>query len=499
MKRGEARLLASAVLVQQAAQVAGLLALLAIVTLLARELSPAGLGAYGLIASLAGYLLVLRNSVASSAVRAMAAAADRRERASVFSAAARLYLVVGVATGVLVVVVGLAIAAGILSGELASQARAGALGLGAITAIGIAASVHLDGLRGERLLVQAAAIELLAVAVFLALMLGLILGGAALGTVIAASGALPLLSGALSLVVVRRLRLPFSLRREPGARERIRSIVPTAGWLLVVEGSTLVIYGLQRVILGAYRSPGTVGRLEGPLRAHNLLYALAGAMAVPTVPTASRYAASGDSRRLRELAIRGTRYTLALFVPVCVVLMVLAEPMLDVWLGDRYGVGGTALAVLVSYWILYGGLAFTPGFLVGAGRARAIGLVFAGVAAASLILSLVLTPEFGLEGPAVATAVPFVAAFPIVVRVALQASGARIADLARHAWAPNYVLGALLAGGLVALRSLLDPDTLVAVGATAVGALVAYWLAFWGVVLSAGERSLALALVLRRN
>ena len=73
------------------------------------------------------------------------------------------------------------------------------------------------------------------------------------------------------------------------------------------------------------------------------------------MPTASRYVAGGDERRLRELALRGTRYTLALFVPLCVTLMVLAEPILEVWLGDRYGERRPALAILVSYWLLYGG------------------------------------------------------------------------------------------------------------------------------------------------
>ena len=78
--------------------------------------------------------------------------------------------------------------------------------------------------------------------------------------------------------------------------------------------------------------------------------------------------ATGDQRRLRDLAVRGTRYTLALFVPVCVTLIVLAGPILEAWLGDRYGDGDLALAILVSYWLVYGGLIVTPGFLVGAGR-----------------------------------------------------------------------------------------------------------------------------------
>src|SRR5215211_6834051 len=131
--RGEAHLLASGALVQQIAQASGLLALLVIVTILARRLSVAELGAYGLVASLAGYLLVLRNSVASSAIRAMASVAGA-ERRLVFSAAAALYAAAGLATGLLIAGAGLLIAGLILDGDLARDARVGGLGLGALTA-----------------------------------------------------------------------------------------------------------------------------------------------------------------------------------------------------------------------------------------------------------------------------------------------------------------------------------------------------------------------------
>jgi O-antigen/teichoic acid export membrane protein len=492
---GEARLLASGALVQGIAQASGLLALLVIVTVLARELTVAQLGAYGLTATLAGYLLVLRNSVASAAVRAMAGATDPGERSRVFAAAARLYAAVGVATGALIAGAGLLIAGLILDGELARDARAGALGLGGVTAVGIAASVYLDALRAERRFVQAARLEIVAVGLQLALMLTLIVAGAGLAVLIGVSGALPLLSGAFSAAAVRRAALPFHLgRAAPG---RTREIVPTAGWLLVIELCNMAMYASSRVILGAYRSAATVGRFEGPVRAHNLLYALAGALAVPVVPTASRYVADGDQRRLRELAVRGTRYTLALFVPLCVVLMTLAEPILEVWLGDRYGAGAAALAILVSYWVLYGGLVVTPGFLVGAGRAREVALVVMGVAAANLALSLILTPELGLEGPALATAIPFAVAFPALLRVGLAASGAGLGELARRAWLPSYGLGVALAGVLVAVRLAAEPETLPAVLAAAAGGAIAYWAAFYALALGPDERALVRGLVRR--
>jgi O-antigen/teichoic acid export membrane protein len=275
------------------------------------------------------------------------------------------------------------------------------------------------------------------------------------------------------------------------------AIVPTAGWLLVVELCNLSMYAFSRVILGAYRSPRAVGLFEGPVRAHNMVYALGGALAVPVVPTGSRYLATGDQRRMRDLAVRGTRYTLALFVPVCVTLIVLAGPILEAWLGDRYGDGAAALAILVSYWLVYGGLIVTPGFLVGAGLARDVARVMVVVAASNLALSLVLTPELGIEGPAVATAVPFFLAFPFLLRLGLRASGASVGELARRAWAPNYVLGTLLAVALLLGRAVLPMDSTAAVMGLAASCLLLFWGAFYAGVLASDERALVRGLLSR--
>src|SRR3982751_1361804 len=115
---GQARLLASGSLLQQIAQGSGLVVLLVIITVLARRLSLSELGTYGLVAPLSGYLLVLRNSVASSAVRTMAGAPGDDARARAFSTAAALYAAVGLLTGVAIAAIGAVIAVAVLSGEL---------------------------------------------------------------------------------------------------------------------------------------------------------------------------------------------------------------------------------------------------------------------------------------------------------------------------------------------------------------------------------------------
>ena len=491
---GEARLLASGALLQQLAQGSGLLALLVIVTLLARELTVAQLGAYGLVASLAGYLLVLRNSVASAALRAMAEATDPEERSSVYVVARRLYALVGVATGLLIALVAVVLAGTVLDGALARDARLGGIGLGALTAIGIEASVHLDRLRAERLFPVTAGAEIAAVGVYLALMVALIAAGADLALIIAASGALPFLSGVVCGVIARRrgLWVPAGAR---GSRRHRATIVPTAGWLLAIELSNLAVYASGRIVLGAFRTPTAVGLYEGPVRAHNLFYAIGGALAVPTVPTASRYAAQHDERRLTQLAVRGSRYTLALFVPLCVTLMVLAEPIITVWLGERYAGGATALTIIVAYWLLFGALAVTPGFLVGVGRAREVAQVMIGVAVVSLALSLVLTPELGVEGPAVAVTAAFALGFVPMLRIGLDATSVRLGDLVRRAFAPGYGLGAVLAGVLFAARELIEPGSAPVVLAVSLAGVLAYWAACYLAWFDEDERLLIRGLV----
>ena len=137
--------------------------------------------------------------------------------------------------------------------------------------------------------------------------------------------------------------------------------------MTATEAAAAAIFTLNRAILGLFESAATIGLYEGPVRAHNLLRSLGAATTVTVLPTAARYTAAGDERRLRELTLRGARYSLALAVPLTVTGMVLAGPILDAWLGDDFEEGGTAMAILLSHWLLSGANGVLGAVLVGTG------------------------------------------------------------------------------------------------------------------------------------
>ncbi len=488
---GQARLIASGSLVQQLTQVTGLLALLAIVTVLARRLSLSEFGVYGLLTSLAGYLLVIQNSAASAGVRSMAAAVTQPERDGAFSTAALVYTAAGVVTGALVALVGLVLAEAVdLPADLRSDARAGSLAIGAVIAVGWPITVWRDALRARQLFVPTALVEMASLVVYAGLVLGLAFADASLAVLIAASGTIPLLAGIGCTVLARVTHAPFHFTRAGVTRERLRDFAHLAFYVSLAEAAGTIIYAMDRVILGLFRNAATVGLYEGPVRAHNVVRALNAAVTTTVLPSASRYVGEGDKRRLAELLVRGVRYTLALAVPITVTGMVLAPQILEVWLGPEFREAGLAMAILMSYWLLNGCNGVLQGILVAAGRAKVLARYAWVVAVSNLALSLALTPWLGLEGVVIGTAVPYICAFPILLRVVLAETGVEGSDLLRQGFMPAWVLGAALAAALGVLRVIAELDTVLTVAAAIVAGGALYWAAFYSLVLSAEERAL---------
>ncbi len=208
----------------------------------------------------------------------------------------------------------------------------------------------------------------------------------------------PLIGLTAAVVVLVWKRLPYRYRRAAVTRDSMRSFLALSGSLFSMGIADLVIYALDRVILAAFRSTATVGLYEGPVRAHNLVRQLNGTLALTVLPAAARYVEQDDRARLRELLLRGTRYVSAAVVPVTITLMMLAKPILHVWLGPKFAVGAVAMTILVSYWLFASTTAVAGPMLVAVGRARALAVLAWVLAGTSLALSLALTPGLGPRG-----------------------------------------------------------------------------------------------------
>jgi O-antigen/teichoic acid export membrane protein len=496
------RHLAIGSLAQQGSQAVNALTALVVITVLARHLSLSAFGTYGLLVSLTTYVLFLQGSVEAAAVKAVAEARDQAARDRAFSTALTLYVAAGILAGGSVAGVGTALL-GVLHvpAELQHQAQVAVLALGVVICAGWPLKVFNDVLRGTQKFVFSASAEIAAYVVAAAVLIGLTLGDAPLWLLVAVGTSPPILIGAVSAVVVLMERLPYRFRSDAVSAESLRRFAGFSSNLSLIGLSGLVIYALDRIILAGFRSPAAVALYEGPIRAHNLVQQVHGAFSVPVLPAASRFFVEGDTQRMHDLLLRGTRYTLAAVVPLAIVLMALARPILHVWLGPRFAVASTAMTILVGYWLVNANTGVAGSMLVAAGRVRWLTKYAALVALANLALSLALTPSLGLNGVVLGTAISYVVSFPFFLAFVLRTLPLKLSQLVREAWLPAYLTGAVLAVGLITVRLTLPLDRLSQVIAVGLIGLALYWTIYYLAWLRPSERLLvkhvAMALVRR--
>jgi O-antigen/teichoic acid export membrane protein len=486
-------------LAQQIAQVYGVLAMLAVITLLGRTLPLNEFGLYGLLLSTTVYVLLLQTSVSGAAVRAIASALDVEGRERAFSVTVALYAVAGVIAGVLVALTGLLLAAVLdLSPGLREQAREAGLALGVATALGWPAKAFQDSLRGVQRFAAAAVAEIVANTILLAGMVALVELDAALWALIALGGALPILIGIACGLVLLVTGGALRFRRSLITRGAVRDLLGVSAYLSSIGVADVVINTLDRIILAAFRSTATVGLYEGAARPHALVRQLHATLALTVVPVASGYIAAGDDERLHDLLLRGTRYVMAVVVPVTVVLMVLSDRILDVWLGPKFVVAAPAMAILLSYWLANSATGVAGGMLVAVGRFRELNRYAWTVAVMNLTLSIALTPWLGLEGVVIGTALPYLVVVPWLIQLTLRAFPIPLARLARVAWVPAYATGALVAAFLGLARLLLPLDSLLAVLLVGAAALALGWGAYAAFWMEPSERRMVRTVLRRR-
>jgi len=485
------RHLALGTLAQQASTVAWTLAMLVITTAVARTRSLAEFGVYGLLTSFTTYLLLAQISVESAAVKAIGEAQDEGGRSRAFTSATLRYVVGGFVTGLIVVGVGMALL-GVLNipPRLIGESRESLAALGIVMVLGWPLKVFQDVLRGSQRFVPAAMAEVAAAAAFVSIAIVLIATDAPLWSLVAVGGSQPALMGATGAVTAIARRVRPSFDRASLRRAEVRSFLGLSGTMFGLGITDLVVYSLDRLVLGLFRPVATIGLYEGPVRAHNLVRLLNGTLSTTVLPAASSYLGAHDDQRARDLLVRGTRYVVAAVVPLTVVLMVLARPILVAWLGPKFGAASLALTLFVSYWLVASSTTTSGPMLVAAGRAGTLLRYASILAAANLALSLALTPLIGLEGVVIGTALPNFVIAPVILRLAVDTFGVSVAELARRVWIPAFSLAAVLAAALLTVRILAAPHGVLEVAVICVVALLAYWAAYAWLWLEPGERLL---------
>jgi O-antigen/teichoic acid export membrane protein len=256
-------------------------------------------------------------------------------------------------------------------------------------------------------------------------------------------------------------------------RAALRPLASFSAWVFILRINSVIWAQMDTVILSVIVGIRVLAgynfatRLEGAASYPQSLSAAA------VVPASANLLALESRRRLRELLIRGTRYSLEISLPVTIAAMILARPLLIYWVGDQYaGYAGPA-QLLLTYQLVSCTAGIANTMLVGMGRVRAVTMYVTGAMIINLGLSIALARPLGVSGVIIGTLVGYGITAPLYIRLVLRELGMGVGEFVVQAivpilpWAGMFAIVVWLTahflppGGLIAVALCCVPGTLV--------------------------------------
>ena len=197
-------------------------------------------------------------------------------------------------------------------------------------------------------------------------------------------------------------------------------MVKFTGNLFFLRINAVVYNNMDGLLIGALVTTTAVTDYDIANRIHGIVVTVMGVAPMVVLPTASSFAGRGDVDSLRKLVLMGTKYTIALTLPLCLIVGVLAEEIIRFWISPAF----VENAVLVRLFLVY--LLFWPiqgvgwNMLIGVGETAALTKIQVISVIVNLIITTVLLRQVGtagaMLGPCLGNLVAFIPYMRLILR-----------------------------------------------------------------------------------
>jgi O-antigen/teichoic acid export membrane protein len=425
------------------------------------QLGPVEYGIWVLVGSLGAYGYLLDLGVAGAVVKYVAEYRARNEWGeahALVATALRVYLVLGAA--VVLLAAGAAVVAPVVLNipEAEHQATSWAiffvgLSIGTSLAFMPATSI-LRGLQRYdlyNLIVTSGTLVTAAATVIV-----LAAGGGLVG-IVAVNVPVTVLTQLASVALVRRVAPELDFSWHGGGRREVRMITRFSSALFAINVSTNLQTKTDELVIAAFLPVAAVTPYALARRLSEFSLVLTDQFVKVHLPLASELDAVRDAVRLRAVCILSLRLTLAVLVPLSLVLIVFAQPILVAWVGEAYA-GAAELVVILAVAGLFRGVEWPLATLLqGMARHAPIAALSIVSGVANLGLSIVLVQVLGVAGVAYGTLIPTAIEAMVILPYGLRVMGIGFGAGVRQTLVPPLVPAVPMGLALLGMREWLAP------------------------------------------
>ncbi len=258
-------------------------------------------------------------------------------------------------------------------------------------------------------------------------------------------------------------------------RERLREVTGFSVYSSIIDWANKLNYELDEVVIGIFLGAGPVAVWAVANRIISATQRLTNQGNAVLFPVVVDSDATQRVGRLQQVLIEGTRLSLATVVPIALVLVVLAEPLIRAWIGKPEILAAAPVIQILAFAVaLRVGNATSTTLLKGSGLVRRLAMVNIGTGLVNLALSAALIGPFGLVGVAIGTLIPiaFSSIFLIFPAACHRVGVPVLVAFRRAVWPPAWP--AVVVGGLLFVSRHYTPDGFKFVVAEAAAAVLLY-------------------------
>ena len=324
----------------------------------------------------------------------------------------------------------------------------------------------------------------------------LLLGGGVLGMV-AVSIAVMLMMQGPTIWFINRIAPELRFGWRGAKRSLVRTVMSFSWPFFVMDVADRLQTKTGEIVIGAFLPISAVTPYAIARRLSEVAHILTEQFMRVLVPLASELHAENDQVRLRSVYITSTRLTLAIFLPVGCMLIILARPILTVWVGAAYADYAHLVTILTLASLIDTSQWPAGSVLQGMGRHRPLAVISVGTGLANLALSIALVRSLGLTGVALGTLFPTtVACLSLVLPYSMHVLGVSKTQVVKEVFLPALLPVIPTVIVLYLLQYAIEPSSLLSIIAVAGIGFLVYVVGYLNLGASEMERQTCRGLML---
>jgi O-antigen/teichoic acid export membrane protein len=282
-------------------------------------------------------------------------------------------------------------------------------------------------------------------------------------------------------------------------RTLARPIFSFSGWLVLAQASSMIKTKTDELLIAGAFPIGRVASYAVARRLSEIPGLVTYQYTRLLLPMASEVQGQGDDDRLRRLLLESSRVSLALCVPLTLLIVGFGDRLLAAWVGAEFAGAASVASILVVAVLIQYITSPAATILMAVGHHRRVAIVSAMSAGLNITASIALLRWIGFEGVAWGTLVAAVVEFTLLAPFVIAQTGVRALQTVTVVLVPNAIATVPAVAVLFMAEAIFRPTTLLHLGVLATAVVAVYGSTILALPGSGRERRALGALLGRRS